>query len=538
MQERPAADAMLEALGDLGVPYFFGNGGTDFPDIVEAFAARPGRAPLPMAIPHENLAVSMAHGFYLASGEMAAVMVHVSVGTANALCGLMNAARDNVPILMMAGRTPLTEVGSAASRDVFIHWGQESFDQGAMLREYVKWDYEVRHPDQIAPAMARAAAIAQADPVGPVYVSLPREHLHAKTGPHAIKAVQTPHHVPDQQALQKVARQLDRAQRPLIITSVAGSTQAGFDALTELAEQRHIPVVEFRPRAISLPWNSPAHAGGDPHPLLPKADLVIAVDIDVPWLPSKASMASDAALVAIGCDPMLASYPYWGFAPDIALQGHSPSILKSLVTLAKEQKDREDWMRDCRSLAPEAREGFTFSVATRVIAEALQDALFVNENPLDPRQLRLATAGRYFTSSPAGGLGLGLGAALGVKLANRDALVVCAVGDGAYQFGGPTPFHHTARREDLPVLTIVFDNAKWGGVERATHRLHPDSLTKGSNDRPFIDLAPSPEYGMICEASGGASFAAHDPATLELALNQAAEAVRSGQQALVHLRIG
>src|SRR6266516_1577057 len=97
-----------------------------------------------MTVPHENVAMAMAHGYYRIAGKPAAVMVHVTVGTANAINGLINAARDNVPLLLAAGRTPLTETGSIASRNRPIHWGQEAFDQGGMLREYVKWDYELR----------------------------------------------------------------------------------------------------------------------------------------------------------------------------------------------------------------------------------------------------------------------------------------------------------------------------------------------------------------------------------------------------------
>jgi acetolactate synthase-1/2/3 large subunit len=95
---------------------------------------------MPEAVPiaHETIAVAMAHGFYLMTGRPQAVMVHVNVGTANALMGLINASRDNVPMLFTSGRTPLTERGLLGSRDLPIHWGQEMFDQGGMLRELVK----------------------------------------------------------------------------------------------------------------------------------------------------------------------------------------------------------------------------------------------------------------------------------------------------------------------------------------------------------------------------------------------------------------
>src|SRR5438270_3437313 len=174
------AEAYLALLADRGVEYLFANAGTDFAPIVEADAkaAHTGlNAPKPMLATHENLAMSMAHGYAVASGRVPAVMVHVSVGTANALCGVMNAARANVPILFTAGRSPLTEDGLEGARDTYIHWAQEMFDQAGMLREMVKWDYELRNGTQLETVIDRALTIATSPPEGPVYLSLPREVL-------------------------------------------------------------------------------------------------------------------------------------------------------------------------------------------------------------------------------------------------------------------------------------------------------------------------------------------------------------------------
>ena len=77
----------------------------------------------------------MAHGVYMVSGRPQAVMVHVNVGTGNTLNTLLNASRDNVPVLLMAGRSPVTETGHRGSRSRFIHWAQEMFDQAGMVRE-------------------------------------------------------------------------------------------------------------------------------------------------------------------------------------------------------------------------------------------------------------------------------------------------------------------------------------------------------------------------------------------------------------------
>ena len=160
------AQAYLELLHAMGVKYFFGNAGTDFASLIDGFAkfAAEGRTtPYPIQVPHEFCAVSMAHGYHLVTGEPPLVMVHTTVGTANALCGLINAARANIPLVLTAGRTPITETGNLGSRDLLIHWAQESFDQAAVVREYVKWDYELRSFDQLETVVRRAFAIAMSE---------------------------------------------------------------------------------------------------------------------------------------------------------------------------------------------------------------------------------------------------------------------------------------------------------------------------------------------------------------------------------------
>ena len=155
------AEAYLALLAERGIEYLFANAGTDFAPLVEAFAksVRTGApAPQPLIATHENLALSMAHGYAMVSGRVPAVMVHVSVGTANGVCGALNAARENVPMLFTAGRSPLTETGLPGARDVYIHWAQEMFDQAGMLREIVKWEYELRNGQQLETVIDRVIA--------------------------------------------------------------------------------------------------------------------------------------------------------------------------------------------------------------------------------------------------------------------------------------------------------------------------------------------------------------------------------------------
>src|ERR1700690_1753213 len=142
--QRPAiaAEAFLRALADHGIDYFFCNPGTDFPPIVEAFSRAKktnAKVPKPILVPHENLAVAMAHGAYLMNGHPQAVMVHVNVGTGNTINNLANLSRDRVPLVLAAGRTPITEKGTFGSRSRPLPRAQAMFDQAGLVRELVNW---------------------------------------------------------------------------------------------------------------------------------------------------------------------------------------------------------------------------------------------------------------------------------------------------------------------------------------------------------------------------------------------------------------
>ncbi len=189
-----SAQAYLARLAERGIDYVFANAGTDFAPLIESLAMNiNGRRKFPrvITVPHENVAMAMAHGYYKIAGKPAAVMVHVTVGTGNTVNGLMNAARDNIPILLAAGRTPITETGHHASRNRPIHWGQESFDQGGMVREFTKWDYELRSGQPVAAIVDRALDIAMSEPRGPVYLTLAARSA-VGCGDHAAPRRRTP----------------------------------------------------------------------------------------------------------------------------------------------------------------------------------------------------------------------------------------------------------------------------------------------------------------------------------------------------------
>ncbi len=545
--ERPpiAAEAFLRALADHGIDYFFCNPGTDFPPIVEAFSRAKktnAKVPRPVLIPHENIAVAMAHGAYLMTGRPQAVMVHVNVGTGNTVNNLANLSRDRVPLILAAGRTPITEKGSFGSRSRPIHWAQEMFDQAGMVRELVKWDYELRNPGQIGDVVSRAVEVATAQPRGPVYLVLPREPLSAtlpeptapiKPRPHALPAH------PDPRGIATLAEWIATAERPLIIS--ASLPKDAVKPLEQIVERCAIPVVAHGPRTLCLPTSHPMHFGFEPGALLADADLAIVLECDVPWIPSLQHPTGGCRVAHIGEDPFFSRYPMRSFPSDLAIQSDPANALTALATAVEQRLQMADAriasrrgrlterMRTRRAqLAKDSAPAAHISpeYLSRVIGETVgSDAIIFNEYPLRPDHCTRDIPGTFFGLSPAGGLGWGFGAALGAKLAAPDKFVVATLGDGAYMFANPTVGHWVSAKYELPILTIIFNNSRYGAVRRATLSMFKESAAGENDGRTLADLDPAPPYEEIAKAQGAHAERVERPADLPDALARARDAV-------------
>ena len=556
--QRPtiAAEAFLRALADHGADYFFCNPGTDFPPIVEAFSRAKktnAKVPKPVLVPHENLAVAMAHGAYLMNGHPQAVMVHTTPGTANMLNNLLNLSRDRVPAVLAAGRTPITEKGSFGSRSRPIQWGQEMFDQAGMLRELVKWDYELRSPNQTGDVVARAVEVAMAHPRGPVYVSLPREPLAAPlsepTAPAKPRPLAAETH-PDPRQIATLAEWIATAERPLILATTL--PPAAVPVLEHLAERCAIPVITHNPRTVCMPSSHSMHFGFEPGTLLADADLVIALDNDVPWIPHLHHPSAGCRVVHVGEDPFFVRYPMRSFPSDLAVQAGVTNALEALnaavgqrlqmaeARIAARRARLTERMRTRRAqLTKDSAAAATISpeYLSRAIGEAVgPDAIIFNEYPLRADHCTREKPGTFFSLGPAGSLGWGFGAALGAKLAAPDALVVATLGDGAYMFGNPTAGHWVAAKNELPILAIVFNNSRYGAVRRATMSMFKDGTAGEADGRLLADLDPAPPYDEIARAQGAYAERVEKPADLPDALTRAKEAVMSGRrQALLNV---
>ncbi|MBI2204653.1 MAG: thiamine pyrophosphate-requiring protein [Candidatus Rokubacteria bacterium] len=544
------AEAYLELLAARGVEYFFGNAGTDFAPLIEAYARRFAHGqtlPRPLTVPHEIVAVSMAHGYAMITGRAQAVMLHVIVGTANGVGGVINAARSNVPMLFSAGRNPITESGFRGSRNRQIHWAQESFDQGAMVREFVKWDYELRNFPQLETVVDRALAIAQAEPQGPVYLTLPREVLAERhdTFEYTDQARQIAPSatVADPRAIEDVARVLAAATNPIVITKAMGRDPQAVPALVKLAETLGCGVVEGYATYLNFPRRHPLHAGYDPDPYLDDADVILVIESDAPWFPQIKGPKTETRVIQMGVDPLFSRYPIRGFPGDLSLAGQPRLTLAALTDALVPLLDRGDvaarrqtWEAEHRrrqdAWAAVAKKASTakpieMSWLSRVIGEQIDDhTIVVNEYDLDATQVPLDKPGTYFNSPPSSALGWGLGAALGAKLAAPDHTVICPVGDGSYIFGAPTAAHFVSRAYELPVLFIVFNNQTWNAVKRSTQGYAKDGWAVKTDTMPLTYLEPAPDYEMICQASGGHGERVEDPAALPDAVKRGLRIVR------------
>ena len=129
-------------------------------------------------------------------------------------------------MLFTAGRTPLTEEGLPGARSIYIHWAQELFDQAGMVRELVKWDYELRNLEQLETVVDRALTVAMSEPRGPVYLTLPREVLAERPGDFSFDSPSTripaAAGIPNPDAIDHAADMLSKAKNPLIISSSFG----------------------------------------------------------------------------------------------------------------------------------------------------------------------------------------------------------------------------------------------------------------------------------------------------------------------------
>ncbi len=552
-----AAEALLMRMKQWGVDYIFANGGTDFAPLIEALA-RGSRAGIPMPEPvivtHETAAVAMAHGYYLVTGKPQAVMVHVNVGLANTVMGLINAASENIPLFMLAGRTPLTEFDRTGARMTPIQYGQEMRDQSALVRESVKWDYELRYPEQAGLLVDRAMSITMSEPRGPVYLGLPREPL-AEAWPESL-SLDTPLQAPsgeihpDPRQITELASLVSNSASPLIVVQRGDPGTEFSEKLSALANDHAIPVAEFRGQRNVLAADDPMASGSAIGPMIKGADLVIVVDASVPWIQRNVQPGNDVPVVHLGPDPHFSRMPVRSFRTDMAIQCSPVAGVEALAAALKDHagtktdrhteiaRKNKARLEEIRAAALTGNGGpMSPAFVTACVSDAMRenDVVF-SELGVATETMELKQPNTGFTPPFSGGLGWGLPAALGAAFAHRDRVSIASIGDGSYIFANPVACHQVAESLGLPLLTIVHNNGIWNAVRRAALAVYPNGEAAKMNQMPITSLAPVPDCVGIATSSRAWAKRVESGAELPDALADAMTVVREEKrQALLEL---
>jgi acetolactate synthase-1/2/3 large subunit len=254
----------------------------------------------------------------------------------------------------------------------------------------------------------------------------------------------------------------------------------------------------------------------------------------------------------LGEEPFYVRYPMRSFPSDLAVQAGATNALEALIAavearlqmaearIAARRARLVERMRMRRAqLAKDSAPAAHISPAylSRVIGETLgPDAVIVNDYSLRPDHCAREKPGTFYSIGPAGGLGWGFGAALGAKLASPDSFVVSTQGDGSYMFANPTVGHWVAAKHELPILTIVFNNSRYGAVRNATLSMFKDGTAGENEGRTLADLDPSPAYDELARAQGAHAERVEKPADLPDALTRARDAVvNERRQALLNI---
>jgi benzoylformate decarboxylase len=511
--------AFLEILRSEGVDVIFGNPGTTELPLMDALA-REGQIRYVLAL-QEAVAIAMADGYAQASGRLAVVNVHTSPGLGNAMGMLYDARKAGAPILVTAGQHDqqmnLTEP---------ILWS----DLPPVARPYVKWAHEITRLGDLARAVRRAAKTALAHPTGPVFISLPVDVLNAESEVDLLEPTRVaPRIRGDRDAIETAAALLAAARRPVLISGDAVAHGDALVEMTEVAELLGAPVyTECVPSTCSFPFTHPlyrgpfARLGPSIRALLMQHDLVFSVggDLFTLSLPSDVEpMPEGLPVIHLDTDPWEIGKNY---PARVAILGDPKATLPDLAEALRrrlsasarhEAAQRLEAARgeqqaaiaklQSRAAAEAGQTPITPLALVAAVAEAIpEEAVVVDESISSShgvRHLFRSRDTRGFYGLRGGGIGWGLPAALGIKLAQPDRPVVALVGDGSAMYTIQALW--TAAHDTIPVVYVIFNNASYRILKQRTLALKGYSA---ADDRYVgMDLVkPSLDYVGLARCQG------------------------------------
>ena len=545
-------ELILQSMVANGVKKIFFCGGTDnfhFMESVAKFKALGKPAPDLITVMHESNAVYMNMGYFQWSGRPQVTLLHVDSGTINAGAAWPEAWQANAGIVIMAGRTPWTTNNELpGARSISVHWQQEVYDQASIVRQYTKWDYEVKTVENASLVVQSAFRIAATEPCGPVYLTLPREIMAAKIsrgiGYHPEDFMPALAPQGDFSALRETAKLLVQAQNPVILVKSMGRHPQAVPALVELAEKLAIPVCSTDVY-MNFPMQHWARSEAD----LQNRDVILIIDHDVPWIGIDPPRTT--RIISMDIDPMRLKQPLWGYPVHIPITCDSSKAIPVLTQMTEEfltarrkhaikerasalQVSQKAAQARARSEVRKARKAFPLSpvwireCVNRISDEntvLLWDIAAIGQGDRTP-------PGHVFAQYAAN-LGNSWPRGIGIKMAAPEKTVIASGGDGCTIFSNPEAALWTSLKYGAPILYIVNNNHRYNAVAEGLSGYGGTESYAGRAGFNGSDLSPSPDFAMIARAMGGHGEKVADPDKLQGALQRALAAVKNGQPAVL-----
>jgi acetolactate synthase-1/2/3 large subunit len=335
------------------------------------------------------------------------------------------------------------------------------------------------------------------------------------------------------------------------VTSTIGVDSEARELLEEISDRFSIPVVQSWAYAVNIRSAHPMNMRHEGSDWLVESDVILTIDAAVPWVPRRLQPKAVATIIHMSADPTYTMYPYRDFPASQLIAGSSKAGLRMLA-LALDDSDFDQGKIELRrkeilAQVENARERRESSISSAckdvpinpvwtarcINAVKTDNAVIVNELGVPFSCLEFSGEEIFIGETTAGGLGSGLG--LGAKLADRERMVICCVGDGSFMFGNPTPALLVSKALNIPILIIVANNGMWYAVEQATVDIYPDGEAAATEDIPLTRFGYIPDYAAIGAACGAYGETVTDPATLEDAIRRGLAQNKHGQAAVINV---
>ncbi len=550
------SDAIAAMLRALDIPFLALNPGASYRGLHDSIVNYLGNTrPQMLLCLHEEAAVAIAQGYAKASGRMMGAVVHSNVGLMHATMAIFNAWCDRMPMLVLGATGPW----DASKRRPWIDWIHTASDQGALVRDYTKWDNQPGSVTAAYEALLRAKQIANTAPRGPTYVNLDAALQEAKIGPLPalpdVSRFRSPEPVlPSASLVDAAAKLLSGAKRPVILAGRVSRSESGWKQRIALAEKLQARVFTDIKVGAAFPTDHPLHAAPpatflspESASLLREADVVLSLDwVDLAGALKAAWGAESigAKIIQVSCDAHLHrgwSMDYQGLPAVDVYMMCEPDVAVPLLLEGVQPRPAGNAGKTA-PLPAAASEALTL----RTLADALNAA--TRDDPVCLTRLPLGWHGAYrhfrhpldyIGSEGGGGVGAGPGITVGAALALKGSgrIPVAIMGDGDFLMGATALW--TATHYGIPCLILVANNRSFFNDE-----LHQERVAK-ERSRPVENRwigqrisGPDIDLAMMARAQGAEGIGPVTiAAELKPAIDKALAAVRGGAVCVIDVRV-